>query len=230
MKLYHGTTSRLLKKILADGIRPRGKRKSIWAEYPSRTDMVYLSTAYPLYFAMNAAEDGELSLILEIDSDLLDQGLLYPDEDFVAQVYLHQGPPGMELSVVHKHVRRRLKQWRHLWVQSIEGMGNCCYRGTIPASAITRYCLFDAAARPAIAMMAMDPSISIMNYKFCKGKYLSLMAWLFGDQEIIETESFPTIRGVIDANPEISKIMRDREEYWKQESANREGVEVYENT
>jgi hypothetical protein len=76
--------------------------------------------------------------------------------------------------------------------------------------------------------MAMDPSISIMNYKFCKGKYLGLMAWLFGDQEIIETESFPGIRGVTEANPEISKIMRDREEYWKQESANRAGVEVHE--
>lgn len=225
MKLYHGTTSRWLQKILAKGIHPRGKRKSIWDQYPSRTDMVYLTTAYPLYFAINAIEDNEKSLIVEIDSDLLDQSLLYPDEDFITQVYMQQGPAELELSVAHKHVRRRLKQWQHLWAKSVESMGNCCYKGIVPASAITRYCLFDAAARPAISAMAMDPCISILNYMLCKEKYTGLVAWLFGDKNNLAdlgTESFST------DNPTIAKLIRDREEYWKKEAANREGIEMHE--
>jgi hypothetical protein len=222
MKLYHGTTSRLLQKILAKGICPRGKRKSVWEKYPSRTDMVYLTTAYPLYFAINALSDNEQSLIIEIDSDLLNQSLLYPDEDFIAQVHIQQNP-AEELSVVHKNIRRGLRQWQHLWTKSIEGLGNCCYKGIIPASAITRYCLFNAASRPAIAMMGMDPCISILNYMLCKEKYTGLVAWLFGDENNLSdlgTESFPT------DNPTIAKIMRDREEYWKKEAANREGLQI----
>ena len=216
MKLYHGTSSRLLQDILAKGIRPRGRRAGNWTDYPSRSDMVYLTTAYPLYFAIHAARKDEKSLILEIDTNLLDETKLYPDEDFLALVTIHHHPE-MILSTAHNYIRRRLGQWQHLWATSIEGMGNCCYKGIIPPGAITRYCLFDS-TRTTIAMMGMDPSISILNYTFCKHKYFGLVAWLFGDQPILPDEW-----------PEGLKVppeLQQHREHWKKEAANRIGVEV----
>jgi hypothetical protein len=56
MRFYHGTSARRLTTILKDGIRPRLKTASNWEKMPSRPDMVYLTVAYPLYFAMNPNE------------------------------------------------------------------------------------------------------------------------------------------------------------------------------
>ena len=58
LKLYHGTSSRFLDRILKHGIKPRGKGTSQWDKFPSRPDLVYLTTAYPFYFAIQAIKKG----------------------------------------------------------------------------------------------------------------------------------------------------------------------------
>ena len=53
MKLYHGCSVENLRSILLNGLRPRGYTKSNWRKTPSRSDMVYLTAAYPFYFALS---------------------------------------------------------------------------------------------------------------------------------------------------------------------------------
>lgn len=210
MKLYHGTSERFLSQILANGIKPRKTRKGNWPNCPSHPSMVYLTTAYPLYFALNAALDGERALIIEVESTLLDENKLFPDEDFIVE------------STKQKHdaIRKHLKNFQHCWTKSIEYLGNCCYHGVVPIESMVRYCLFDS-SRTAITMMGLDPCISVVNYRFCKDKYIGLVAWLFGDQATIPMDKEgPTDR------PEMDKMIESRRDYWQKQSADRTGVEV----
>ena len=43
--------------------------------------MVYLTTAYPFYFALNASQDDSNAVVFEIDAGRLKQDNFYPDED-----------------------------------------------------------------------------------------------------------------------------------------------------
>jgi hypothetical protein len=210
MKLYHGTSERFLARILANGIKPRKNCEGNWPNCPSHPSMVYLTTAYPLYFALNATLDGEKALILEIESTLLHENKLFPDEDFIVEA-THQS---------HEAIRKHLKNFQNYWQKSIEHLGQCCYQGTIPVEALTRYCLFDS-SRTDITMMGLDPCISVINYRFCKEKYIGLVAWLFGDQAMI-----PMDKECPKDQTKIDKLIEARREYWRQQSADRTGVEV----
>ena len=68
IKLYHGTTTKHLDKILKQGITPRHDRPSNWDKHPSREDMVYLTNAYAIYFAQVCCdwEAGESPVVLEV--------------------------------------------------------------------------------------------------------------------------------------------------------------------
>jgi hypothetical protein len=179
MILYHGTSGGLLPSIRTKGLVPRRRRKSNWKDYPSRSDMVYLTTAYPLWFAFQAMDEAELALVLEIDGDRLQQGEWFPDEDFVAQCLAGQND--QPLKEVHLPLVRNLEDYRHHWRDSIAGLGNAAYRGVIPFSAVTRYCMVDMAKQKRLHLMC-DPTISLMNYKFCGDNYREMVAWLFGDR------------------------------------------------
>ena len=218
MKLYHGTSSRFLNAILKRGLHSRGSKKiGNWEKFPSRTDMVYLTVAYPFFFAACCTEKDEQSLVIEIDSDKLDQSLFYPDEDFIAQGLSHQ--LNVPIESIHHQITRGIKKYRQYWEKSLDGIGNCCYKGAIPLSAITRYCLFDAKQRPSIAICMMDPSISILNYTLIgKHKYRNLVAWMFGDAPRIITE-WETLAGDSDQFKEYI-------EHWNKESLDKTGIEV----
>jgi hypothetical protein len=179
--LYHGTTATRLGSILRQGLRPRGKsRPGNWQTYPSRKDMVYLTTAYAPYFALNAVEDEGAALIVEVDTDHLDPARCFPDEDFVAQCLAYQEK--RPLVAVHDGVQADMDSYQHLYPLSVERLGNLAYRGTIPADAITRYVSLTPESQPDLCMMSMDPCISPLNYQFCGPKYRSIIAWLFGDR------------------------------------------------
>lgn len=179
MKLFHGTNASRVPAILEHGLRSRGRRRGNWKDFPSRHDMVYLTEAYACYYGFQAADKDEGVAVFEIDLDRLDHSLLYPDEDFIAQVLAHQR--GESLEKVHREVRRRLAGYQHHWRDSLKGLGNVCYRGLIPASAITRYAVLGSDSCFQFRIAACDPSISLMNYRFCSDKYRSMMQWLFGD-------------------------------------------------
>lgn len=186
-RLYHGTTGKLLPQILAAGIQPRGVSgaEGQWEKYPSREDLVYLTTLYPIYFGLNAMADGisggDTVLIVEVATDELPEDLFYPDEDFVAQGIANIR--GCPLDEVHDDIVGNIEEYRHLAAHSVQHMGNLAYRGVIPPHAITRYCLLDPAKQTRLAWAGMDPLITPLNFHFCGDKYRSMVAWLFGDRD-----------------------------------------------
>lgn len=214
--LYHGTTATRLGSILRQGLRPRGKsRPGNRKAYPSRKDMVYLSTAYAPYFALNSLGDGDTALIIEVDTDQLDPARCYPDEDFVAQCLAYQEK--RPLKPVHDGVQADLESYQHLYSLSVERMGNLAYRGSVPADAITRYVSLTPESQPDLCMMSMDPCISPLNYQFCATKYRSIIAWLFGDREDFEVWG----AGPVPGSPQPEQVAA-MESVWK----NREGISV----
>ena len=176
MKLYHGTSFKHLEKILKIGIAPRFRRKTVWPDNPSRKDMVYLTTAYPFYFAQSAAMDKSKLVVFETNSDNLNNDRIFPDEDFIYQQLKIQK---QELPL--EDIRDMIDGWQIYWKDSIKGLGNCAYQGLITTSSITRYCIADLSERSTLTMNILDPSISLMNYKFMGEYYRQLVAWFFGD-------------------------------------------------
>jgi hypothetical protein len=184
MKVYHGTSDRMLSSILSRGLRPRGKTSDgNWKSYPSRNDMVYLSTAYAPYFAWSAVDikKDEKALLVEVDLDLLKVEKLYPDEDFIAQALAKQ--KNVSIDAVHGKVRRTISGYRHHAHDSLHGLGNIAHRGIVPVSAITRCVTIDLNHQDSLAQVCMDVSVSVLNYQILGAKYRSVIEWIFGDRE-----------------------------------------------
>jgi hypothetical protein len=212
MKLYHGTSTKFLAPTLQHGLRPRAKRSSNWTENPSRKDMVYLTTTYPFYFATPTKGDDK-AVVFEIDAEKLDKALLYPDEDYVVHVATERsGKPLTEEQ--RQRVCTDLDLFQNMWRKSLAFLGNCAYRGTIPAKAIKRYCLFDAAARPDLAFHFMDTSISLLNHEHQGREHRHVIQWCFGDRKRL---------------PMVAEAETEEErKFWLAQSRDRTGIEVVE--
>lgn len=225
MKLYHGTSDRYLDSILRHGIRPRGRRKkSNWDSYPSRADCVCLTNAYAAYFAEQSADrkKGERSLVIEVDVDETDSRLL-PDEDFIAQAISTRLKVSIES--VHRGIRDSLEGYAHHALDSLTGLGNVCLKGTVKPESITRYAIVDFAKQQELWQFCLDPSISLLNYRFCGDKYRSVIEWLFGDREDFRLG----LSGLTNEQhiEMMSKVYEGYTESIKGLFTNREGIEVH---
>lgn len=141
MLLYHGTCFENVPGILSQGLLPSGSENGNWFdEYKSRPDAVYLSDAYAPYYAYMC---GLLKMkicmgaLIEIDIDLVEKHNFYPDEDFLAHSNLDL-EVGEEITERTRNFRDDLKNYQQFWQNSLQQMGNCCYIGAIPLSAISR--------------------------------------------------------------------------------------------
>ena len=115
---------------------------------------------------------------------------------------------------------------------SLAFLGNCCYQGTIPPECITRYCVFDPKARPALtAEMADDPVINLLNYSIKGEVYRRLVAWMFGDRKVL-----PMVAEAKEQIEAMQKSPGGREfldnakkslALWKKESRDRTGIHVF---
>ena len=223
MKLYHGTTSKLLDRILAHGLKPRGRRKGNWESFPSRHDLVYLTVAYAPYFAWHAADTrkGERALLVEVDASRLSQTRLFPDEDFIAQAIAQTEK--MPLAKVHKRVRGTILYFGDLAQASIEHLGNVAHRGDVPASAISRYATIDLSKQRDLAWACLDPSISLINYQLCGSKYRSIISWIFGDRP-----DFEVGHGVPNEQylPMLEQLQPGYSDSVRRLFENRDGIEV----
>ena len=211
MLLYHGTSATVARKAVTEGLKPRGKRKSNW-EVASRNDLVYLTTAYAGYFAA-AASNKDLWGIVEVDSAKLDDARFLPDEDFLEQATRTAEPdlPARSMKIRTKFYRTVLETYQKHWTMSLEHLGNCSYKGTIPPDAVTRVVLFDAEKSPEIASVFVDPCISILNYRFCGEKYRAMMGWLMGKdfdvRQLVFGAEDPFLQTYLQ---EIAKVYADR--------------------
>jgi hypothetical protein len=201
-------------------LRPRDEAaRGNWEDYPSCPGMVYLTSAYAPYFAMMACEEGDKAVLLEIDTEHLEPELFYPDEDFIAQCLAHQ--EYRALKEVHGEVVEMIEAYRHHAADSVVAMGNCSYRGTVPPSAITRYCVADPTLQADLFWIGLDPCISPLNYRFCGEKYRTIIAWLFGDREDFVVGYGEEMQSaMLDMNPEYGAHLR---KLW----GNREGIAVH---
>lgn len=212
MKLYHGTRAENLHSILINGLVPRTESKGNWEHtVSSRQDCVYLTSVYAPYFAIQASDNNQLC-ILEIDTNLLDQESLLPDEDFLEQATRGREPFGT-MHTRTEFFRDNLLDYHEYWEKSIQHMGTCCYQDVID-KAITRVVTVNANLCPGMLSVALDPMISILNHSFCKKKYEALTAWfMLDDVEAKDIFSFgPEHWDMIsDAQKDvINKVVNDR--------------------
>lgn len=228
MKLYHGCSVENLRSILLNGLQPRLEKKSNWKKAPSRPDLVYLTVAYPFYFALS--HKGTVAVV-EIDTKGLKHKHFFPDEDFIALALSKQDVN--KLDAVHGQSRDTLETYQRCWGMSLELLGNCCYQGIIPAQHVTRYCLFEPQARPELAAeMRDDPLINLTNYAAMGESHRQLVAWMFGDRKVLpmvadtkqQLESMR--RSTIGAD--FIEAAENRLALWKKESKDRTGIHVFE--
>ena len=213
MRLYHGTSAIVARKALDEGLLPRCETEveSHWTECPSRDDLVYLTTAYAGYFAVQATKELDKWGIVEIDTDLLPEFAEYlvPDEDWLEQATrsAHDLPPEYEaLDMIERtaYWRERLHTLTDLWEDSVKGLGNCAHLGPIPTYSITRVSIFDPRSNPGIALIALDPTISILNYQIIGGKYRAMLRWLMGED--VTPKELIGIEGICYPSKYLDKI------------------------
>jgi hypothetical protein len=228
MKLYHGCSAKDMPSIMTHGLCPRRDKQSNWKKNPSRPDMVYLTVAYPFYFAL--CHEG-LAGVVEIEASGLDRKRFLPDEDFLTNALAMQD--GEELDPYRQEdIWVMLHTYGDYWKESVRLQGNCCYRGTISPDFITRYCIFDPKARPALAVeISGDPCINLTNYS-TKGKsYRQLVAWMFGDRKelpmVAEAQEQIELLRHSPANAEYLEYARQLVALWKDESRDRTGIDVW---
>ena len=169
--LYHGTSTQYLDDILAKGITPRHDKDSNWSDNPSHPLMVYLSDAYPVYFAQQSVEvegDDE-PVVLEV---IVDTKRLYPDEDYLEQ--FTRIDPSWRNTVEATSMEYRtewfkdnLTDYKEHYVGSLYGLGNCCHKGLIKPKNIVRYSILDHNQ----ILNYSDPTITLQNYQILGGRY-----------------------------------------------------------
>ena len=176
--LYHGTTEKILSKILKEGLKPRGKKKSNWDGFgTSRPDLVYLTNCYAPYYAFSACKGKNKAVVIKLKIDPKEIRL-YPDEEFifncagfkkeaektgkVQKIWNTINPKDFEMIFDRKERKESIG-----WKKSLE------YLGTVTAEFIPKECIVGYYIEKGKLEFVMncDPSISPLNYKFCGQRY-----------------------------------------------------------
>lgn len=195
MLLYHGTSFSCWEKIKKNGLTPRnGGSQSNWEHtVESDPDTIYLTDAYALYFSLQCVnkneEKFEDAVVIEIDTNKLNKKFFVADEDALEQASRHMKdgdglPLDWDMNKRTLHYRNMAQKFAksgygHEWSLSI--LGTCGYRGKIPLDAITRVAIIDIKEQAKLCYTFMDPTITLLNYKFIGVKYRVLSKMIFGD-------------------------------------------------
>jgi hypothetical protein len=173
--LYHGTSLRNFKKILKEGIKPRGKRPSNFDGVGiSRPDLVYLTNCYAIYYAVCAMgedeKDKQVILKIKIDPTKIK---LYLDEEFIYHALQFNHADNRQMAIdLYSTINPKnlnpliIKSFKKkiTWVDSLNYLGtvSCDF---IPKENIIEYAILDR-------IVIQDPSISPLNYKIMAGEYI----------------------------------------------------------
>lgn len=228
MKLYHGTSAAVARRALFGGVEPRGDRKSTWS-VASAKDRVYLTDSYALYFAANASGEEDWGIV-EIDTTKLYTGNLCPNEDFLEQATREQPnsgcPKGLRTMIQRtKWFRKHShKGYQKFWEDSLKHLGNCAHLGAIDYRAVTRVAIYDPDTNPYITMRALDPTITLMNYKIVGDTYRALTAWIF-DETVTAEELLG--KSLTEISP---PWVKEQLENAREEIKKRSGIQLIERT
>lgn len=181
--LYHGTRAAHQARILEHDLVPRGQSGvSQWQHTAeSRPDAVYLTSAYPLHFAINAQGEGDL-LILEVDTAKLNPSLLVADEDALAQSLNELATRRMTL--LEKTLYYRDRSHHYSAEDSLALLGTCAYLGPVPAAALSRAARIRLEDVGTLIIGGFDPVVSPINFSIFGDEYRESIKWLFRDTEI----------------------------------------------
>lgn len=201
MKLYHGTTEAVACRALRDGLLPRiAHGRSNWGHgitTESNPSLVYMTSVYAPYFGLQAIDCADIKAgfkigIVEIETDMLQERWMRPDEDFIEQVTRNEndtkrlGIKGVGMAERTKWVRNHIDQFSGMWKLSVEHLGNCAHKGQLPAHAITRVSICQISASTLMLIAARDPAITWVNKKFCGDKYAMITRWCMGESVTLD--------------------------------------------
>lgn len=183
MILYHGTSSQHLEAIRRSGLQSRRitKRRSNWkGSIKSKLGFVYLTDAYPVYFAMNPAlgTSGKRSdiLILKVE---VEESQLYPDEDFIAWEIARQSDG---LSIRELIAEIDPADYQEHWRDSLELNGNVCTPG-VSAEKILDHRIIAADNYKLLMSIGGDAMPTPLNYQFMGSNYRQCIEALFEQGE-----------------------------------------------
>jgi hypothetical protein len=181
--LYHGTRAIHFPSDLAMDLVPRATSgHSNWKHTAeSREDAVYLTTAYPLYYAVNAGDAGDL-LIFEIATARLNSAHLIADEDALAHSPDGLAPRG--LSLLERTLHYRKNSHEYAASRSLVSLGTCAHLGPISRTALQRVARIHSKDIGRLILGGFDPVISPLNYTLFGHEYEQSVPWLFGDVEV----------------------------------------------
>jgi len=253
MKLYHGTSAAVARAALKEGLKPRSVTgKNNWKHTcESNAECVYLTDIYAPYFAMNAVGDDDKAGVVEVETDLLNGKKLMPDEDWLEQATREHPVYGVEAGNWGKTMEERTKRCRllmtgnrHLWKNSVEGLGTCAHHGVIQRRAITRVAILDASKNRKLALAVIQPTICILNHRFCAENYRLLTRRFMGERVTVQEMALVfhhhditehTLAKAREIHAEHMKLMgnvKQAEKIWNQwavEVGNHAGITVIEN-
>lgn len=203
MILYHGTKFSAWEKIKEEGLIPRSQGAgSNWEHtVESDPDTIYLTDAYAFYFSLmsvNNSSTNESAVVLEIDTNKLNNKKFVADEDALEQAsrLSKEGdglPKNWGMNERTIHYRNMAPEYAkvgygHDW--SLKVLGTCGYRGKIPLSAITRVAIIDWKENKELSWTFLDPTITLMNYKIVGAKYRAYSKHIFNDSPSNEDIAF----------------------------------------
>ncbi len=181
MHLYHGTSEPAARRILAEGIKPRGNRKGNWKIRSSR-ERVYLTDCYAAAFAQHAARGGKGWALVEVDISRLDTTLLLPDEDFLEQVGRRFDRVPGEMEERTAHYRKEAGCFCSEWKECLRSLGTVAYAGVVPLAAISRVAIFTPTNRDSLYLQHLDVTISPLVHEFAAKTHRAVTAWFFGEK------------------------------------------------
>jgi hypothetical protein len=177
MILYHGTSARHLHAIQRHGLLPREiTGESNWSgDIESKEGFVYLTDAYPVYYATEPAFAEESApadlLILKVD---VDEDRLYPDEDFIVWA----------LAEGNQDVQEQLRpfidprDYKNAWHLSLEHNGVVCTPEVSPERILDHRVIARSEAE-LIFELGLEPLPKPENYRLIGRHYRRCIEVLF---------------------------------------------------
>ncbi len=175
--LYHGTSAKHLEAILKKGLLPRSAHgNSNWeGDIESKAGFVYLTDAYPVYFAYAAAKENEDLAIVRVE---VDEVKLFPDEDYVALCLKTHDPFFKNIPLTEINAMIRLEGYRKYWVESLKFNGKVAIR-KVPSKQITGHVIIRSDDMNTILATGGDSVPTPLPYKLLGSFYRETIEEMF---------------------------------------------------
>lgn len=138
--LYHGTLASLSPAIQREGLKPRGRRPSHdeYMQSASLPKFVYFTSKFEraVEHACRISErtaDGAGIVVLELELHALVPKKIYPDEDYLSEVWNSDF-----LDWTLKEQLKYMERHRDDWEESLNDYSIIAYKGEVPASALSQ--------------------------------------------------------------------------------------------